>query len=323
MYSLHIIGGSGFFGKSFLEKNAIDTLKSFNISKVIISSRSCQKKKTKINSIEIVSLKSDITKCKDLPISDFIIFAATTSLKKNYDKSLKAEIKNSNKGISNFIKIISKKKFLKSTILFSSSGAVYGVNNEKKKLKETKKIYLKNVNKLSRDKYYYALAKLDAEKKLFKLHQIKKNRIFIARCFAFIGNQLYLKEHFFIGNIIDSIIKKKILIVRQNNLNEIYRSYMHTDDLVRWLLTIMFKSKKNFDIYNVGSDETFSIKSILILSKKLFFLKFHSKNMNKREIEYYIPDINKAKKELKLGITNKLKKSLEEVIEYNKKKLCK
>jgi hypothetical protein len=85
----------------------------------------------------------------------------------------------------------------------------------------------------------------------------------------------------------------------------------------------MFKSKKNFDIYNVGSDETFSIKSILILSKKLFFLKFHSKNMNKREIEYYIPDINKAKKELKLGITKKLKKSLEEVIEYNKKKLCK
>ena len=84
------------------------------------------------------------------------------------------------------------------------------------------------------------------------------------------------------------------------------RSYMYSDDLVKWLLKIINNCTINCPIYNVGSDDPISIHELAsILSKKYDLnVDFKDKILNKKN-DIYIPNIQKAKKELNL--TNNFK----------------
>jgi nucleoside-diphosphate-sugar epimerase len=326
VYSIHIIGGTGFFGKSFIENQSLKILSRFNINKIILSSRNSRTKKIIRNNIEINFLKKDITLAKDIPYTDIIIFAATSSLSRNYSKNIKREISNSNKGITNLLKIISNQKFKKTKVLFTSSGAVYGQNQKKKAISEKKKIDKKNLKNYSKNKYYYALAKIKAEEKLKEFSKRKRRYISIARCFAFIGNNLYLNEHYLIGNIARAIIYKKKLIINQKNRSQIYRSYMCASDLVEWLLAIILRSKQLFSVYNVGSSEALSLNDILYKFEKKYKFRYNKTKEKKTDfdyyipnIDYYIPNIQKAKKNLNLKIKKNLNKSFNELISFYSK----
>ncbi len=290
--NLLILGSNGFFGKAILEHLYLN--KSFYKKKfktITVSSRRTNKikkvlKKLK-NYFNIIYLKEDIFKIKKLPNTQYIIYCI---LLKN--------IKNDFKAVQHFSKLLKKLKN-KTHIIFTSSGAVYGEKlNQNKKVKENINVS-KRFNFPDLKKRKYAYYKLKSENILEKLSK-KGFRLSILRCFAFVGEDLPRNKRFVIGNFINKVLALKKLIVKSEN--EVVRSYMYQDDLANWILTILLKSKKKFDIYNVGSDDPISIHRLAEILSKKYKIKFIS-NLNPSKVtDHYLPNIDKAKKAFSLKL---------------------
>jgi nucleoside-diphosphate-sugar epimerase len=292
--TLLIIGGGGFLGGSFFDYATRYTFSKWYITKIIFLSKKgkkFKKIKTKNKSIEFTYIKKNIKKIKSLPYCDYIIYAANSSNnKENID------------GLINFIKII-KKSPKKLKILFTSSGAVYGINNKFKKISENKKIILKKIDKLNGYKINYAKTKLLMEKKIISLSKLN-HKISIARLFTFFGKRILKDKKFAITNLVHSARNNKRIKIYSNN--NVFRSYMSSEDLVEWLLKILIAAGHKYQIFNVGSDKAISIKDLAlnicsIVNKKLVF----SKNITKT-IDFYVPSIEKAKNKLNLKIKRDL-----------------
>jgi dTDP-glucose 4,6-dehydratase len=155
--TLLLIGGTGFFGKSLNIYAQKRSLKKWNINKIINISR---RRNQKINNknLKIINIYSDIRKIKNIPEADFIIYAANTN-----NNKINLE------GLKNFIKII-KKNNIKSNILFTSSGIVYGINNKNIKIKENQKINISKLTNLIGYKKNYSKTKFLMEKLLKELN---------------------------------------------------------------------------------------------------------------------------------------------------------
>ena len=183
-------------------------------------------------------------------------------------------------------------------ILFFSSGAVYGPRNKIKKFKESDKLSDKSIGKFTGYKKNYAKEKIFLEKKFIKL-SLKGYKISIVRGFTFYGKHI-LKNNFLISQLINAINNKETILV--NNIN-VFRSYMHADDMCKWLLKILENSSSRAPIYNLGSGERIKIHNLInFLNNKYGKYILIKKNKIKR-IDYYIPSVNLAQKKLKLKNT--------------------
>jgi dTDP-glucose 4,6-dehydratase len=291
--SLLIIGGTGFFGKSIVKYLSNNSLLNIKINKIFILSRGKLKlaiynKKLK-KKFKIIKINSNILTIKSLPKADYVIYAA---ILKNY--------KNDHKAVKNYLNL-AKKYHLKSKILYTSSGAVYGKQPETNK--GFKENYLQFNNKISFKKSYkkeYSEIKLKNEK-LFQQFGKEGAKVSIARCFSFVGPNLPLNTNYVIGNIINNILRNENIIIKANY--KIIRSYMYSDDLVRWLLKILDNSNNQCPVYNVGSDNKVSIHKIANVLAKKYNLKVLSPKIFSKKIDNYIPNINKARKELGLKLS--------------------
>lgn len=87
--------------------------------------------------------------------------------------------------------------------------------------------------------------------------------ISIARCFSFVGAFLPMDIHYAIGNFIHNALFNDEILVRGDGAA--LRSYLSADDLILWLLTILFDGAPG-RIYNVGSDQAISIGDLAILA---------------------------------------------------------
>lgn len=274
MKTLTLIGANGFVGKSLLEyAEKKQSLKS-QFSKIILISRSKIKRK-RIKKIFIKYIQKDINEFKVLPKTDFIIYAINSN---NFKKDIKS--------LKKFISLINSIQ-KKTKILFTSSGAVYGSLKGKKDYIRIKKITEKSFQKLGKDGY----------------------KVSIARLFSFIGKYILENKNYAISDFINSAIKNRKIIVRSKF--QVYRSYMHSDDLINWLITILRNSSEKCPIYNVGSDEKVSLNKLANLVGKKFGAKVIKSNLNSKRVEKYIPTINKTQKKLNLKIKYNLKKSLD------------
>jgi dTDP-glucose 4,6-dehydratase len=287
--TLLIIGGTGFFGNSILKyiSNSKSLKKKFK-KIIIISRKRFQKfdyiKKLKKN-YKIVKINSDISKVKKLPLVDYVIYAA---ILKNY--------KNDYLAVKNYTNLATR-YHKQSRILYVSSGAVYGVQKKNKGIKEDYLNFNKKINFKRGYKNSYANSKFKSEK-LFKKLGTSGIKVTIARCFTFVGEFLPLNSKFIIGNFIKNILNKKKITISANY--QICRSYMYSDDLVKWLLKILNHSSTSCPTYNVGSDNIVSLQRLAqILAQKYNLEKSIPKSSNKI-VDRYIPCINKATKVLKL-----------------------
>ena len=273
MKTLTIIGGSGFLGKSIIDYAQKKGLSKWQINKIIcISRRKIYLKKR--NSFKVKYITGDISKLKKLYPADYIMYAVNSDSGK---KNLSA--------IKNFSLLLEKLP-KKTKILFTSSGAVYGNIKSKKK---------------------YAKNKLILEN-IFKSYGKKGYQVSIARLFTFIGNRILNNKKYAISDFINSGFYKKKIILKSKN--KVYRSYMHSDDMTRWLITILVSSNTKCPIYNVGSDESISLQNLAKIIGKIFEKPVEIKKNNNKKIERYVPSIKKAQKELNLKINYKLRTSL-------------
>ena len=257
--------------------------------------------------IKVSYIRKSVSNLKTIPYSDYIIYAANSDNK----------LDNLN-GIDNFINLL-EEKHKKSKILFTSSGAVYGPRKIKKKMIEKEKTNFRKVSKFSGYKNEYAKAKITMERKFIQLGK-KGYKISIARLFSFIGKRILENDHFAITNLILQAREKKNKTIKLNDSRSVYRGYMNSEDLIRWLIKIILNSSVKSKIYNVGSDEVISVESLAKIIAKKFDKKIKKIHLNKKklidEIDYYVPSINKAKKELNLKIKFNFNLSLNQLFKY-------
>ena len=297
MKKLLILGGSGFIGNSIVDYGINKKLIKYKINKIYILSRS---KKSNISKreIKIKYISKNILCIKKIPQVDHIIYCLKSR-----------NIKTSSNYFNQFIKLISIFD-KKPKILFTSSGAVYGKNYDKKKDTEKKKLSLKSINKFKGYKKKYAIEKLFIENK-FKDLGLKKYQVSIARCYTFIGKNI-LSYKYAVSDLINDSIKKSSISLK-TDIN-VYRSYMHANDLANWLIKILINSNHTCPIYNVGSDKVINLN---ILAKKIASLTKKKLKINvikSKKFDYYIPSITKAKKKLNLKISINLNSALNSII---------
>ena len=291
---LLIIGGTGFFGKSILDSFVSGKLKKFEVSELIILSRSTDKFQIyypEFVSSNIKYIKGDIVKVKSLPEADIVIHAATSSNQKDYINDSFREKQNTELGVSNYIKLAS--KFHKnSKIVYCSSGAVYG-KQPSNILNIKENFPFSDVNSLNDVKRDYALSKRNAESQIKEFGASGYN-VSIARCFAFYGKYLPENSHFAYASFMKSAKIGVDIIVNANH--EVIRSYMNADDLVDSLIKVALNSKPECPIFNVGSDIPLSIFSLA----KQIATKFNVKVVTNKAVDFnlvdrYVPNIDRLK----------------------------
>jgi dTDP-glucose 4,6-dehydratase len=150
----------------------------------------------------------------------------------------------------------------------------------------------------------YSLGKRAAEHLCALYQDAYGLEVVIARCFAFVGQDLSLDAHFAIGNFIrDALFRDAIEVAGDGSP---LRTYLDQDDLAQWLLTLLERGRPG-EAYNVGSDEVVSIADLAHLVRDLLAphkpVIIRGQCTDTQGRNRYVPDIRKIKTELGLGVT--------------------
>lgn len=288
-----VTGGTGFFGLSLLEKIAVGFCSGWHFTMLSRSAAHFAQQHPEYSNLSNVSFVSaDVCDLSAFSGNfDFIIHGATPLINQPEAEHLRRIIIHGTAEVLNFAGRSGAKK-----LLYISSGGVYG----------------RGAAPFTEDSpcnpvTVYGKAKHEAEKLVLE----SKIPCSIMRGFAFCGKHLRRDAHFAFGNFIDDAMLNRDIIIKGNGTP--LRSYMHSDDLADWLMTMLFKGK-NRRIYNCGSDESVSIRSLaetirdeLKSSSRIKVLETPDADT---PIDCYIPDISRAKQELGLKVTIKLRESI-------------
>ena len=313
---IFITGGTGFFGKSLL-----DFLKNKSISaEITVLSRNPE-----IFKLDYPELAENITFVKgdlmEIPEShqnyDLVIHAAATVMgQADRDKvfSVIDEIISGTKNILEFSNNHGVKR-----ILNISSGAVYG--KQPTDIKCIPEEYLGSPD-TSNPLSAYGEGKRVSELLCAINKELSGLEYVNARCFSFVGQYIPLNSHLAIGSFIGNGLNREDLVIQGDGTP--LRSYMHTDDLVAWLLNILLFGEAG-EAYNVGSDKSYSIKEVAECVCE-FFPKSKVIVKGKPEIglsaERYIPSIDKCKNQLGLKVEYNLFESVKKTVEQKKILSC-
>ncbi len=246
--------------------------------------------------VELIS--ADIGIVDSLPDADLIIHAAASTDAAQYMTRPLEERRNIQAATYNYCRL-APKFHAHSSILYVSSGAVYGVQPDNL-LKIPESYAFGAIENLPENKRDYTFAKREAERAIIDLGVRHGLSVSIARCFAFVGPWLPRNQHFAIGNFIEDGLCGRAITVKAQH--QVVRSYMHADDLAEWLLTIASDAKPDCPIYNLGSDDAISIRDLAVLVAQEFGVKTNLPMITEAIIDRYVPSIDKAKNKLGLQI---------------------
>jgi len=193
-------------------------------------------------------------------------------------------------------------------LLFTSSGAVYGTQPA-------------HLDRIPEDfngipgplnpQNAYGIGKRTAEHLCALYGQEFSIDTVIARCFAFVGQDLPLDVHFAIGNFIRDALWNDEIIVHGDGSP--YRSYLDQHDLAGWLFTLLERGQGG-QAYNVGSDEAITIKDLAHLVRDIVApdkpVRILGEMASHKERNVYVPNINRIKKELGLDVRIPLEESI-------------
>lgn len=320
--TIFITGGTGFFGKWFLETFAYANHKLNLNCKVIVLSRNPEKYLEEFAYIKnnpiFKFIKGDV---RDFVFPeeaiDFIIHAATEASAKLNNEDPLLMMDTIIEGTKRTLELAKEKKV--KSFLFISSGAVYG--KQPSELTHIAEDFL-GAPDCQDPNSAYGEGKRIAELLCaiyFRKHSVT---VKIARCFAFVGPYLPLGTHFAIGNFINDGLKSKPIIIKGDGTP--YRSYLYASDLIIWLLKILILGKSNLP-YNVGSDQDLNIKELANIIANCFEnnIKVEIKTIpdTTKNIERYVPSISRIKQDFQLDVNIDVISSTKKTINYylNKK----
>lgn len=287
MRRIFITGGTGFFGKSMLDYRLRHPDWEWAQAEWIILSRAPERFTAEYpqlaNQKGISFVAGDV---RDFAFPqgpfDAIIHAATSAVTTLSDAEMTSVILDGVRHVADFAKAADCR-----TILFTSSGAVYGPRTAPAAESDA-----------CNPTTAYGKGKLAAEQMLIDSGFDVK----IARCFAFVGPYLNRRIHYAIGNFIQDCLDGKPIII--NGDGTPLRSYLYADDLVKWLFAILERGEAGRP-YNVGSAEALSIRalaekvrSVLGANNEIKVLGVPTGGAS----SVYVPEIGRARRELGLVV---------------------
>jgi dTDP-glucose 4,6-dehydratase len=261
---IFVTGGTGFFGTALLNRFIENGIKS------IVLTRNPGPKPITHELIEYVL--GDVKTFKSVLHFDYIIHMAVGSRDDVYNSIVD--------GTHNILNLKSDR------MLFVSSGAVYGKQN-------IDRVDEDFIGEISGHKTAYAEGKRNAE----KLCIDSGLNISIARPFAFIGPML--QKHFAINCFIQDAIRNQPIHVTGDG--SAIRSYMHTEDLIDWLLKIIVDGMIG-RAYNVGSEDGRPLYEWANLVSKISGVNSVLIEGQASEPDRYVPSTLRARNELGLEI---------------------
>jgi dTDP-glucose 4,6-dehydratase len=309
--SLLLIGGSGFFGKSFLDAHRRGLLKPWSIERIIVVARSASSLRLAYPELvhtDVALLDLDVATAESLPPADFVVHAASTTDARRYAEDPQAERSNILAAVNNYARL-AERVHRESRIVFASSGAVYG-QQPPDILQLPEDFTAGDPGTLVDYKRDYAEAKRLSEECIAQLGAAGI-RTSVARCFAFVGHYLPRDQHFAIGNFLADGLAGRAIEVKARKA--VYRSYMHSDDLVRWLITLAEAASPACPIYNVGSDEALTVGEVANAVAARFGVPANVPPIIDPAVDRYIPSIERARRELGLSLSFNLESAVEDV----------
>jgi nucleoside-diphosphate-sugar epimerase len=137
-----------------------------------------------------------------------------------------------------------------------------------------------------------------------------------ARAFAFLGPHLPLDAHFAAGNFLRDALRGGPILVRGDGTA--LRSYLHSADLVVWLLRILLRGRRA-RAYNVGSDEVVSTAQLarLIADAVRPAPEVAIQSLQPQGPQnIYLPDIRRARGELNLDVAIPLRDAIARTLAF-------
>ena len=310
---LFITGGTGFFGKWWLESimAANDNLNT-EISATILSrdpERFLKQMPHLESRREFQWIKGDITTF-EFPLGEFshvihLATAASAELNDAYPQVMLSTIVDGTRRVLDF----ARQRHIK-RLLLASSGAVYGTQPEG--MTHIPESYLGGPDPLA-SASAYAEGKRMAELVCALTPEVE---CVIARCFAFIGPHLPLDAHFAAGNFLRDALAGGPIVLHGDGRS--VRSYLHSADLMIWLLALLVRGQSG-SAYNVGGNEEVTT---LELARKISDLcptqvsVQITEVMHKKAAHRYIPSIEKIALGLGLRPTFSLDESIARTIRW-------
>lgn len=315
---IFITGGTGFFGKWFLESFiwANDNL-DLNALALVLT-RNCnafQKKAPHLAAHPAIQFHIGDVRNFIFPEGEFshIIHAATSASAKLNDKDPLLMFDTIVEGARHTLDFAAQchaRKFL-----LTSSGAVYGKLPSDMTHVSEDYCSAPDPTRLSSA---YGEGKRVAEL-LCALYSKKYGfETKIARCFAFVGPYLSLDIHYAIGNFIRDGLNGDP--IRVNGDGTPYRSYLYAADLAIWLWTILFRGESGLP-YNVGSEDAFTIAELAQLVADYFDRKLpviiEKQSDHNKQPERYVPRTVRPREELELKQFINLEESIKKTINWH------
>jgi len=319
--NLLITGGTGFFGRALLrhldaEERATGRLPYSRVTVLTRSPHNFSQRYPEIAALPWLSLHpGDVLSPDTLPKADkyhSILHAAADSTDAAALTPLQTyrQIVEGTENMLHFAVTCGAERFL-----LTSSGGVYGPQPiDMETISETHHAMPDPLNPLNA----YGVSKRCAEHLCAQYWHQHGLKTVIARCFAFIGQDLPTEAHFAIGNFIrDALLRPQITV---NGDGSPIRSYMHQSDLARWLFALLQLGEAG-NAYNVGSDEAYSISDVANMVKTILApekrVAIHNNQLSDNvQRSRYVPNIAKARNQMRLDI----RVSLKQAIEFHKPK---
>lgn len=299
-----LTGGTGFFGKSILDYMQRGLLRHVHLTILSRNPTAFKEHVSQWNHLESVSyLSGDIrTFSCDGEYFDYIIHAAAPV----HERMSSAELEDVVVGGTTHVMEVAESVRAK-RVLFVSSGAVYGCRTVEGGLLEDL-IPIPNTE--------YGMFKAKAEN--ICLGSIVS--AVIARCFTFVGPYLPLQSNFAVADFIWEAINGLPIMIHGDGTP--LRSYMYADDLVHWLFKIL-EEGRNGQVYNVGSDEPFTILELACRIKEVLKSSSPVQILNEKHTgragTAYIPNVQKARNELGLVLMTSFDEAILKTADYYEK----
>jgi nucleoside-diphosphate-sugar epimerase len=308
--SLLLTGGTGFFGKSILERIADGT---FRVARLTVLSRNPNAflaANPRFKCIANLHLLQGDIRTFSFPNDQFdtIIHAATPAsakLEADDPDEMFSIIVDGTRHVLDCAKQCACKR-----LLLTSSGAVYGVQPpEVSHIPESFPC-----NPVTA----YGKGKLVAEHLCVAAGEKYGFTALLPRCFAFVGPYLPLDLHFAIGNFMRDCLNKRPIII--NGDGTPLRSYLSADDLVAWLFKILLQGEHG-QPYNVGSEQALSIVELARLVKQCacttneIIVRQHP--VTEAPPARYIPSTARAQRELSLAQAIDTEEAIRRTLNYH------
>lgn len=317
--TVFITGGTGFFGKWFLETVAFLNSEIDLDLHTIVLSRNPDKFLNDypyFRQPKIIFIQGDARNFS-FPKEDihYIIHAGTAASDKlNAEQPLEM-FETIVDGTRHVLNLAKRKKV--ESFLFTSSGAVYGKQpSEMTHIPESYSGAPDCVDMCSA----YGEGKRAGELLCSLYCQQYQIPVKIARCFAFIGPYLPLDANYAIGNFILNAIKGENIVIKGDGTP--YRSYLHATDLMIWLWTLLLCGKNN-EPYNVGSGNDLTIEALARFVAQavnpvpqVILLERINKN---NPLKRYVPNVNKIAFELGMKQLIDLEDGIQRTIQFHRK----